>query len=311
MSGNAQMGADAGGEESAQRLAEWDAALNANRLPGFLAARLSAAAEGRAPWIASLTPAELALARRKGVRPLATVSGTCWYHYGWSWTEGHAEGWHLALSRMRQEALVLGANAIVDVRLRKIEIAIGDSMDFTVIGTAVRIEGLAASPDPVAATVPALEFVRLLEAGIVPVGLAIGAQYRWLNPYGAVSGARLQGAARPFTNAPLTELGQFWEDVRRSALAELGRDARRQGNGVLAHTHFGQLLRIEGGDNTPPRFLGRHIAIGTVVDTGAVAGRREHPVRAVLDMANGASPLLACGAPLHNAYSVGDEEGAI
>ena len=299
-------------EADRQRLAEWETALTANRLPSFVEARLSATAAGTAPWLATMNPAELALARAKGIRPLAAVSGTCWYHYGWSWTEGHAEGWHLALARLRQEARVLGAHAIVDVRLRKVEIALGDSMDFTVIGTAVRIDGLAASPEPIVATVPALEFVRLLEAGIVPVGIAIGARYSWLNPSsGALSAARLQGSSRPFTNAPLTELSQFWEGVRRFALTELGRDARRQGNGVLAHTHFGQILRIEGDDNTPPRFLGRHIVIGTVIDTQASAMNREHPVRAVVDMCDGESPLLATTAPSHNAYSVRDEEGMI
>lgn len=298
-------------EADRTRLAEWEAALAANRLPAFVEARLAAAGAGKAPWLATMSPAELALARAKGIRPLATVSGTCWYHYGWSWTEGHAEGWHLALARLREEARLLGAHAVVDVRMRKVEIALGDSMDFTVIGTAVRIDGLAASPEPVVATVPALEFVRLLEAGIVPVGLAIGAQYRWLNAYGAASAMRLQGAGRPFTNAPLSELGQFWEGVLRSALAELAKDARRQGNGVLAHTHFGQILRIEGGDNTPPRFLGRHIVIGTVIDTQASAMNREHAVRAVVDMCDGESPLLAAAAPSHNAYSARDEEGMI
>jgi hypothetical protein len=48
-----------------------------------------------------MTPAELALARHKGIRPLAMVSGTCWYHYGWSWTEGHVHA-----SPDRADALV-------------------------------------------------------------------------------------------------------------------------------------------------------------------------------------------------------------
>jgi hypothetical protein len=303
--------AAADSETDRQRLAEWEAALAANRLPCFVEKRLSAAAKGSAPWVAAMTPGELALARRKGIRPLATVSGTCWYHYGWSWTRGHAEGWHLALARMRQEALALGAHAIVDVKLRKIDLAIGDSMDFTVIGTAVRIDGLAASPDPVVATVPALEFVRLLEAGIVPVGLAIGAQYSWLTPCLALGAMNLDGRNLPFTSTPLTELTRFWEGVRRYALAELGRDARRQGNGVLAHTHFGELIKVAGGENAPPRFLGRHIVIGTVIDTQASVMNRELDIRAVVDMDGGDSPLLAPAPPSHNAYSVREEEGMI
>ena len=131
-----------------------------------------------------MSPAELALARSKGIRPVAMVFGTCWFHYGWSWTEGHGQGWREALARLKQEAVACGANAVVDVKMRKIRIAVGDSMDFTLLGTAVKLDGLPASADPVVATVPALEFVRLLEADIVPVGIAIGAQYNYLQNFG-------------------------------------------------------------------------------------------------------------------------------
>jgi hypothetical protein len=211
------------------------------------------------------------------------VSGTCWYHYGWSWTEGHAEGWHLALARMQQEAIAVGANAIVDVKMRKIKLATGDSMDFTVLGTAVRVSGLEASRDPVVATVPALEFVRLLEAGIVPVGIAIGARYDFLYPGSSYSANLMQGGTWSFANAELPELGQFWENILRFALFELRNDAERQGGGVLAHTHFGQILKIEEGGDSPPRFLGRHIVIGTVVDSARFAGI-PHEIRTVVDM---------------------------
>ena len=94
--------------------------------------------------------------------------------------EGHEEGWHHALNRIRREAVACGANAVVDVRMRTLRHSFGPSMDFTLIGTAIRIAGLTPSPDPIVATVPALEFVRLLEMGIVPVGIAVGARYDWL-----------------------------------------------------------------------------------------------------------------------------------
>jgi hypothetical protein len=328
--------------QSEQRMIDWEFALQHNRLPPFVEARLSAAAAGKTPWIATMSAAELGLARGKGIRPLATVSGTCWYHYGYSWTRGHAEGWHQALARLQQEARALGANAVVDVKMRKIDLAIGDSMDFTLVGTAVRIDGEPASEHPIVATVPALEFVRLLEADIVPVGIAIGAQYDYLssniffsapgtqgtgfNPpslwpmqAGALSSSvsfsfstagNVQGSGRPFTSMPLPELSQFWEGIRRDALVELRHDARHQGSGVLAHTHFGQLVKIEGGENSPPRFLGRHIVIGTVVDTTRASGV-PHDVRTVVDMRDDLSPLANVPAAGHNAYPVSDEEGAV
>jgi Putative heavy-metal-binding len=326
--------------QSAQRMADWEFALQHNRLPPFVEARLSAAAAGKTPWIATMSAAELGLARSKGIRPLAMVSGTCWYHYGYSWTRGHAEGWHQALARLQQEAQVLGANAVVDVKLRKIDLAIGDSMDFSLLGTAVRIDGMPAGEHPIVGTVPALEFVRLLEADIVPVGIAIGAQYDYVSsniffsasgmqstgfnpapPWAMQAGAlgssfsfstagNVQGSGRPFTSMPLPELSRFWEGIRRDALMELRHDARRQGNGVLAHTHFGQLVKIEGGEDSPPRFLGRHIVIGTVVDTTRASGV-PHDVRTVVDMRDDLSPLANAPAAGHNAYPVSEEEGAV
>ena len=299
---------DAG--QSAERMAAWEAALQSNQLPSFVAARLDAVASGKAPWIATMSAAELGLARSKGIRPLAMVSGTCWFHYGYSWTHGHAEGWHLALARLQTEARALGANAVVDVKMRKIQLAMRDSMDFTLLGTAVRIDGLPAGEHPVVATVPALEFVRLLEAGIVPVGIAIGAQYSFLSPGSEYSARRMQTGGSMFSNAALPQLSHFWEGIRRHALVELRKDTERQGSGVLAHTHLGQLFRIEQGSNAPPRFLGRHIVIGTVVHTERAHGV-PHEIRTVVDMRDALSPLSNAVAHGHNAYPVSDEEGAI
>jgi hypothetical protein len=307
----AARGAQVGPSEAdRQRSAEWQSALQARRLPSFVEARLAAAASGKVPWVATMSAAELGFARSKGIRPLAMVSGTCWYHYGQSWTHGHASGWHLALARLVQEARALGANAVVDVKMRKIELTIGDSMDFTLIGTAVRINGLPASEQPIVATVPALEFVRLLEADIVPVGIAIGAQFHYLSPGSDYSARRMEVGGSMFSNAVLPQLSQFWEGTRRAALKELHRDAQLQGNGVLAHTHLGQLMKIEQGNNVPPRFLGRHIVIGTVVQTERASGV-PHDIRTVVDMRDELSPLANARATGHNAYPVSEEEGAI
>ena len=101
-------------------------------------------------------------------------------------------------------------------------------MDFTLVGTAVHVEGLAPSVDPIVATVPALEFVKLLEADVVPTGIAVGAHYGWLN--GGMGPANLQYESRA--------LGELWERVRTQAHQELRRNACSQGNGVLAHVNF-------------------------------------------------------------------------
>ena len=285
------------------RMDAWERALGSRTLPPFVTERLSEAGAGRRPWMATMTPAELLIARSHGMRPVATVSGTCWFHYGYSWTKGHAAGWHAAQDRLRAEALACGANAVVDIKLRQIKLSVGDSMDFTMVGTAIKAEGLPRSPNPILATVPALEFVRLLEAGIVPVSLAVGAHYEWLQP---TSWQNVTGASS-WTNQPLTELGTFWELVRRRAHAELRRDAARHGNGVLAHVQFGQLLQEELNDRKA--YLGRHIVVGTTVDTRRMPV--PHGIRPVVDMRDDLSPLNDERPGSHNVYDTNEEEGAI
>ena len=263
-----------------------------------------------------MTPAELLTIRSHGCRPIATVAGTCWYNFGWSWTEGHAEGWAYALDRIRQEAYAAGANAVVDVQMRTIRHQIGSSMDFTLLGTAIRVEALPPSTDPVIATVPALEFVQLLEMGIVPTGIAVGARYEWLGGYGNNWGNNWAGQTTQWQtgvfagNQPLTELGTFWESIRRDAHADLRRHAATMGNGVLAHTHFGQIIKRER-DKQPPAYLGRHIVIGTVVDTPFGADV-PHGIEPVIDMRDDAT-LSAARGHRHNVYSgeLGEGEGAI
>ncbi len=307
---------------AAERLRAWEVALGSDGLPSFVTERLAGAAAGSGAWVATMTPSELLLARTHGIRPIATVSGTCWFHYGQSWTEGHAQGWHEALDRIGREAIAAGANAVVDVRMQTLRHSIGASMDYTLIGTAVRIERLAPSPHPVIATVPALEFVRLLEADIVPVGIAVGARFDWLGgPYSRRSTgwgggdwtalSDIQAKLRSFQSIPIMTLTNFWEAIRRDAHRDLRERAAAQGNGVLAHTHFGQLIRQER-DKQPPAYLGRHIVIGTVVDTKPSA-RVPHPIEMVLDMRDHLSPLREPNAPRHSTYEndVMDKEGGI
>jgi uncharacterized protein YbjQ (UPF0145 family) len=287
------------------RQAQWEAALAIDGIPAFVNERLSASAEGRMPWLSTMSAAEMLLSRSHGIRPVAMVSGTCWMHYGFSWTRGHAQGWHSAIERMKMEALAAGANAIVDVKMRTVQGAVlADSMDYTVLGTAVRIDSLPPSRDPVIATVPALEFVRLLEAGIVPTGIAIGAHYEWMTSIGN----RVTTGSMPWANQPLVELGQFWQNVRREAVRQLNQDARRLGNGVLTHTHFGQIFHFE--EKEIVRFMARSIVIGTTVDSQRGAGFKPD-IRMVVEMRDGPSGLRNPRAHGHNAYPVTEAEGAI
>jgi hypothetical protein len=214
-----------------------------------------------------------------------------------------------------------GANVVLDVKMRTIPLGVENSMDFTLVGTAAWVEGMPPSDDPIVATVPALEFVKLLEADIVPTGIAVGAQYDWLNDWQGNTSQTFAG------NVETTVLSQFWERIRQRAHAELRRNAAGQGNGVLAHVNFGQMFKIEA-DRQPRRFLGRQIVVATTVDAprprkpanmpwgpppwGESKARPAvpHEIGMVVDMHAGRTPLTG-RTRHHQSYASNEQEGAI
>lgn len=238
----------------------------------------------------------------RGLKPIAAISATCWLHYGWSWTNGHAEGWGAALQRLREEARAAGANAVLDVKMRTIPLGVDNSMDFTLVGTAVYVDGLPPSSDPIIATVPALECVRLLEADVVPTGIAIGAHYEWMNDWRRSTNLNWVG------NIESDALSGLWEIVRQRAHQDLRAHARTQGNGVLAHLNFSQMFEREG-DAGVKQYLARHIVVATTVD--ARRGTTiPHPVAMVVDMHASATPLVGT-TQHHQSYRSNESEGAI
>jgi hypothetical protein len=276
--------------------------LRSGAVPTSTRTRLEAARSGAAPWIATLTPAELMIVRSHGIKPIASISATCWMHYGWSWTLGHRQGWETALQRLREEAKAAGANAVLDVKMRTVPVDVESSMDFTLVGTAVRIDGLPPSADPVVATVPALEFVKLLEADVVPTGIAIGAHYEWMNDWRGTARQRWMG------NVESVQLSNLWELVRQRAHAELRESARSQGNGVLAHINFSQMFESEG-QNDLKRYLARHIVIATTVDSQRGVPI-PHEIKMVVDIHAGRTPLTGTNRH-HQSYPPTDTDGAI
>ena len=287
-------------EASARRQSEILGAIRTGGVPAGTRARLEDTARGKLPWLATLTPAELLIARSHGVRPIASVSATCWMHYGFSWTMGHAQGWTTALRRLREEAVACGANAVLDVKMRTIPLGIESSMDFTLVGTAVKVEGLAPSPEPIVATVPALEFIKLVEADVVPTGIAIGAHYEWMSDW--------RSRTTLWGNVESKALTNLWEIVRQRAHAGLRENARPQGNGVLAHINFSEMFEVERGENQPKQYLARHIVIATTVD--ATRATLPHPIGMAVDMHAGATPLTGT-ARHHQSYASNERDEAI
>src|SRR5579872_6854545 len=116
------------------------------QLPAAAVARLKEQAarrdSGTGFFTSDLSVNELALTRDAGFEPLGQVLGSCFYRVAPEWqtynwrdsdqgravgyemqgtTRGYAEARRLALERLREEAAILGADAVVGLRLDRRE----------------------------------------------------------------------------------------------------------------------------------------------------------------------------------------------
>jgi uncharacterized protein YbjQ (UPF0145 family) len=134
---------------------------------------------------------EYLLTREAGCEPIGVVMGTCFYKVGFY---GYFRGFQnftgelkplsqaqlaareLAVVRMQQEAAMLGAQGIIGVRLKKSRQGWGTGViEFTAIGTAIRVPGRPPTSQPFTSDLSGQEFWQLYKAGYWPKGLVFGA----------------------------------------------------------------------------------------------------------------------------------------
>ena len=144
-------------------------------------------------WTSDLSVNELALSRDCGFEPLGQVLGASTYHVGWQWlrmnswysgaayeleilTDAFTRARGLALSRLWQEAQLLGAHGVIGVRIEKRDAGWGaDLMEFSAIGTAIRLTAAPPPPNgPWLCDLSGQDFWKLHQAGWEPVGVAAG-----------------------------------------------------------------------------------------------------------------------------------------
>ena len=169
-----------------------------------------------------------------------------------------------AVDRMIAECAALGGHGVVGVRLSRGSFPLG-GLQFTATGTAVRAAGAAARPRvPFTSGLSGQDFARLITAGWVPAGLALG----------IAIGSRHDDRAtvrqaRPWPgNAEVAGWTELVNQSRKDARCRLEEDVRRLGaeGVVLADMH----MRVR--ERDCPVAVGRrdHIVEVTLIGTAIV-----------------------------------------
>lgn len=152
--------------------------------------RLSHRTSAQTAYTSSLSTNEYFLAREAGCEPIGIVMGSSFYQVGfyrnlWGYrgrtgeieplTHAQLAARELAVSRLQQEAALLGAHGVIGVKLTERRKGWGIGMvEFTAIGTAIRISGSPPTDRPFTSDLSGQEFWQLRQAGYLPRGLVFG-----------------------------------------------------------------------------------------------------------------------------------------
>ena len=233
-------------------------------------------------FTSNLSINELALSVSEGVRPLGQVMGSTIYHIGWQYTpmyssvelttlsHAHYHARLLALSRLQQEARLLGAHGIIGVRLERQSYEWGANLlEFAAYGTAVSLPDRPVPEHPFVCALSGQEFYALRRGGFFPVGFAFGtctyyhvASYstQWANQGGFFGGG--------IQNMELTDYTQAVYIARHAATSRLGEEAARvSAEGVVGMTIEDNIrtYEVEVNDQKRRDLIVEFTALGTAI----------------------------------------------
>ena len=166
--------------------------IEAGGLPIQAQRRLSEeTAAGHPLFSSDLSTNEFLLARKQGYIALSQIMGSSIYHVGWQFTRNytwntveaeltnvsnaHQHAAQLALGRLEQEAALLKAHGVIGVRLTRRSYEWGQNLlEYTAIGTAIRLPNTPLPQRPFLSDLSGQEFWTLLQAGYYPAGVMTG-----------------------------------------------------------------------------------------------------------------------------------------
>lgn len=212
-------------------------ALDRGRLPEAAEARIKRTVSKELPWMSTLDIPDLYLADDLRMTPLVQVTGSCYYRAatdmnGRVYLDGNYDAANLvrayyrakndAVDRMRQETALAEGHAVVDAKFR-FSRQDSHTIECSVIGTAVRFEGVRPPKTALVSPLSGEEFYKLMLTGWIPVNYCLG--YHWhCMPVGFRT--RAIGSTWNFQNQEFTGVTQRFSDTRRYAIQQMVSDAR-------------------------------------------------------------------------------------
>ncbi len=203
--------------------------------------------QGRAGLFTSdLSVNEFLLVREAGFDPVGLVMGSSIYHIGYQFagmfqsqemtvlTQAMYHARELAMTRMEEEADVLGADGIVGVRLMVNRYAWGESLaEFMAIGTAIRHRQgehyRTVDNRPFTSDLSGQDFWTLLRAGYRPVSLVMGTCV-----YHVAKQGFMQALGQVGRNVEMQNYTQGLYDARELALSRMQAEAESaQAEGIV------------------------------------------------------------------------------
>jgi uncharacterized protein YbjQ (UPF0145 family) len=283
------------------------AALERGELPLRAQQRLGEIGRaGRGLFTSDLSVGEFALGDAIGLRPLAQVMGSSIYHVGWqqqpvSWglqpgalsleLTVVSEAWNTArrraFARLEQEAALVGADAVVGVRLTtgRHDFALG-AIEYVAVGTAVRLDGAERAERPALSDLSGQDFWKLRQAGYRPLGV-VGATTVHCVVAGWATQQAQSGFGASWANQELRDFTRGVYDARETAVGRMTAEAREHGAaGVVGVSIAHHLEQVEsrGGAGRRDLIVTFHV-LGTAIDHRSADGG-ELAVSARLDLSS-------------------------
>jgi len=271
--------------------------LEAGGLPIQAQRRLSEEVQAGHPLFTSdLSVKEFSLVRNQGYTALSQVMGSSIYQVGWQFTRtfswnttayeltnvsnAHQHAAQLALGRLEQEAALLRAHGVIGVRLNTRDYEWGQNLlEYTAIGTAIRLENTPLPPRPFLSDLSGQEFWTLLQAGYYPDGVVTGFCSYYVSLGSQATRQLNSWFGGGWTNQEIVPFSQGLYTARSLAMDRLLNMSRRlNAIGVVGmHIHSNRrLIEQESNETKYMDFSVQFSAIGTAIN----ALRKDHVIPA-------------------------------